>query len=65
MVGEEGNVLFNNILNTFYLRLYGAGHMVTDHSEILIEETDSQQGIFYMHKIHRQEHIPQPSLHQL
>ena len=26
----EGNVLFNNTLNTFYLRLYGVGHMVKD-----------------------------------
>ena len=28
----EGNVLFNDALNTFYLRLYGVGHMVKDHS---------------------------------
>ena len=25
---KEGNVLFNNALNTFYLRLYGVEHMV-------------------------------------
>ena len=24
----EGNILFNDTLNTFYLRLYGIGHMV-------------------------------------
>ena len=30
---EEGNVLFNNALNTFYLRLYGVRHMVKDHSD--------------------------------
>ena len=30
---NEGNVLFNNALNTFYLRLYGVGHMVKDHSD--------------------------------
>ena len=30
---EEGNVLFNNALNTLYLRLYGVGHMVKDHSD--------------------------------
>ena len=29
---KEGNVLFNDALNTFYLRLYGVGHMVKDHS---------------------------------
>ena len=28
---KEGNVLFNDALNTFYLRLYG--HMVKDHSD--------------------------------
>ena len=30
---KEGNVLFNNALNTFYLRLYGVRHMVMDHSD--------------------------------
>ena len=30
---KEGNVLFNNALNTFYLRLYGVKHMVNDHSD--------------------------------
>ena len=25
---KEGNVLFNDALNTFYLRLYGVSHMV-------------------------------------
>ena len=29
---KEGNVLFNDALNTFYLRLCGAGHAVKDHS---------------------------------
>ena len=29
----EGNVLFNDALNTFYLQLYGVGHMVKDHSD--------------------------------
>ena len=27
-VGKEGNVLFNDALDTFYLRLYGVGHCV-------------------------------------
>ena len=31
---KEGNVLFNDALNTFYLRLYGVRHMVKDHSDI-------------------------------
>ena len=30
---KEGNVLFNDALNTFYLRLYGVSHMVKDHSD--------------------------------
>ena len=29
----EGNVLFNDALNTFYLRLYGVRHMVNDQSD--------------------------------
>ena len=29
---REGNVLFNNALNTFYFRLYGTGHTVKDQS---------------------------------
>ena len=30
---KEGNILFNDTLNTFYLRLYGVGHTVKDHSD--------------------------------
>ena len=30
---KEGNVLFNDALNTFYLRLYGVIHMVKDYSD--------------------------------
>ena len=30
---KEGNVLFNDALNTFYLRLYGVRHMVKDDSD--------------------------------
>ena len=30
---KEGNVLFNDSLNTFYLRLYSVEHMVKDHSD--------------------------------
>ena len=30
---RERNVLFNDALNRFYLRLYGVGHMVKDHSD--------------------------------
>ena len=30
---KEGNVLFNDALKIFYLRLYGVGHMVKDHTD--------------------------------
>ena len=30
---KEGNVLFNDAFNTFYLRLYCVRHMVKDHSD--------------------------------
>ena len=33
----EGSVLFNDALNTFYLRLHGVIHMIKDH-------TDSERG---------------------
>ena len=33
MKERERNVLFNDALNIFYLRLYGVGHMVKDHSD--------------------------------
>ena len=33
LLERERNVLFNDALNTFYLRLYGVRHMVTDHSD--------------------------------
>ena len=31
--GKEGNVLFNDALNTFYLRFYGVRDIVKDHSD--------------------------------
>ena len=33
MKTKEGNILFNDTLNTFCLRLYGVRHMVKDISE--------------------------------
>ena len=30
---KEGNVLFNDVLTTFYLRLYGVRHMVKGYSD--------------------------------
>ena len=58
VVRKEGNILFNDTLNTFYLRLYGIRHMVNEHSnnEKIIStaatwatHSDQQQGIFYTH----------------
>ena len=53
---KKGNVLFNDALNTFYLRLYGVGHMVKDHSDSergnLLPPHGllfSIEGFFYMH----------------
>ena len=33
LYSRERNVLFNDVLNSFYLRLYGIRHMVKDHSD--------------------------------
>ena len=33
LIRKEGNVLFNDSLNKFYLWLYGVGHIVKDHSD--------------------------------
>ena len=30
---KEGNISFNDALNTFHLTLYGVRHMVNDHSD--------------------------------
>ena len=39
---EERGILFNDAVNTFYLRLYGIGHMVSGHS-------DSERGTRWLH----------------
>ena len=55
---KEGNVLFNDALNTFYnLRLYGVTHMVKRHSDSEIGNPQRHMGysfrlaarVFYMH----------------
>ena len=46
---KEGNVLFNDALNTFYLRLYGVGNMVKDHS--VNEETRCRHYIGYSFRL--------------
>ena len=45
---EEGrSVLFNDTLNTFYLRLYGVGHMVKDHSDSERENLLPPHGLLF------------------
>ena len=45
---KEGNVLFNDALNTFfYLRLYGVGHMVKDHSDSERRNPLSPHGLLF------------------
>ena len=71
---KEGNVLFNDALNTFYLRLYGVGHMVKDHSDsekgnplpphrLLL--SIKSKGSFICTIPQAGKHIPRPLLHQL
>ena len=36
---KEGNVLFNDTLNTFYLRLYGVRYMVSKEGNVLFNDT--------------------------
>ena len=69
---KEGNFLFNNALNTFYLRLYGIRYMVKDYSA---REVTCCRHIGYSLRLtarvllyapsHRQDNIPQPLLHKL
>ena len=71
---RERNVLFNDALNTFYLRLYGVGHMVVkDHSDSekgnplpphrLLLSINSK-GSFICTIPQTGLHIPRPLLHQ-
>ena len=46
---KEGHFLFNDVRNTFYLRLYSVRHMVMDHSDsekgnLLLSRTDGSPG---------------------
>ena len=46
-VSKEGNVLFNDTLNTFYIRLYGIRHMVKDHSDSERGNPLPQKGVLF------------------
>ena len=39
MIRKEAMVFFNNALNTFYLRLYGIGHMIRNEGNVLFNNT--------------------------
>ena len=54
MQGKEGNVSFNDALNTFYLRLYKKGPFIERDRNLAVASSlalpsDLQQIIFYMH----------------
>ena len=45
---NEGNVLFNDALNTFYLQLYDVRHMVKDHSDSERENLLLPHGLLFL-----------------
>ena len=53
MVKRERDVLFNDALNTFYLRLYGVRHMVKRERKINVLFNDALN-TFYLRLIWRQ-----------
>ena len=70
---KERNVLFNDALNTFYLRLYGVRHMVGDRSDSErgnplpphgLHFPISSMGSFICIITQTGYHIPLPLLHQ-
>ena len=44
---KEGNALFNDALNTFYLWLYGVRHMAKDHSDSKRENLVPLHGLLF------------------
>ena len=51
---KEGNDLFNDALNTFYLRLYGVRHIKDDLDSEREREREREREMFYLttHSIH-------------
>ena len=47
---NEGSILFNDVFNTFYLWLYGVGHMVEDHSDSEKGTPLPPHGLFFPEK---------------
>ena len=49
MLRKEGNVSFNDALNTFYLRLYGIGPMLRTTVIIRVELSGNQNALRWLH----------------
>ena len=73
LLGRKENFLFNDVLNTFYLWLYGVIHMVKDHSDFEggnplpphgLLFPISSNGSFICIIPQTGYHIPRPLLHQ-
>ena len=72
-LGRKKETLFNDALNTFYLRLYGVRHMVKDHSDSergnplpphgLLFPISSKGSVIWTIP-QTGSHIPRPLLHQ-
>ena len=45
---KEGNALFNDALNTFYLQLYGVGYMVKDQQDSQTGNLMPQRGLLFL-----------------
>ena len=68
-IKKEGNVLFSDAFNTFYLRLYGVRHMVKDHSDSERGNLLPPQGLLFLIRCkgsfikiipQTRQHIPEP-----
>ena len=58
LFNKEGNVLFNYALNTFYLRLYGVGHMIKDHSDSEKGNPLLPQGLLFLNSSKGSLYVP-------
>ena len=48
---KEGNVLFNDALNTFYLRLYGVGYQVSEGRKEMFYLTMHSTHFIYVYMV--------------
>ena len=59
---KEGNVLFNDALNTFYLRLYGVRHMANETPSTQTDDSQAMNTPFFVYFIIIQIRISQEVL---